>query len=115
VPTGHYNCFDDLYLSPNHNLIINGNRVRSDLLGFSRYITTESFSYYNLELPNFFTDGLFANGVYCESWCGLYTDAYNIYDSNNRIFILKMLNSFRYTYPHLSDAISDLISKIKLL
>ena len=68
---GDFVCEEDLYLSPEHGVLIDSdNIVPVKALGFQQDTTITDLTYFHLTLPNFFTDHLVANGIACESYSG---------------------------------------------
>ena len=68
---GEFVCEEDLYLSPEHGVLIDPeNIVPVKALGFHQDTTLTHFTYFHLTLPNFFTDHIVANGIPCESYAG---------------------------------------------
>ena len=68
---GEFVCDQDLYLSPEHAVLIDSDKlVPVKALGFQQDTTLTDLTYFHITLPNFFTDHLVANGIPCESYAG---------------------------------------------
>ena len=68
---GDFVCDQDLYLSPEHAVLIDSDKlVPVKALGFQQDTTLTDLTYFHITLPNFFTDHLVANGIPCESYAG---------------------------------------------
>ena len=68
---GEFVCHQDLYLSPEHAVLIDSDKfVPVKALGFQQDTTLTHLTYFHLTFPNFFTDHIVANGVPCESYAG---------------------------------------------
>lgn len=68
---GDFVCDQDLYLSPEHAVLIDSeNFVPVKALGFQQDTTLTHLTYFHITLPNFFTDHLVANGIPSESYSG---------------------------------------------
>ena len=68
---GDNSCISDLYLSKNHCLLINNVFVPVSSLKFKQCLPKDvnKIEYYNIIMPNFYTDSVIAEGVHCESLC----------------------------------------------
>ena len=68
---GEFVCDQDLYLSPEHAVLIDSDKlVPVKALGFQQDTTLTDLTYFHITLPNLFTDHLVANGIPCESYAG---------------------------------------------
>ncbi len=76
IPKGYktingFVCLEDLYLSPDHGILIDHEIiVPVKYLGLKQETTRSTLEYFHITLPNFFTDNVLANGLACESYGG---------------------------------------------
>ena len=73
IPQGtrlqNYICIQDLYLSPEHAVLVQYPYVVPIKYGPYQQEKDVDLEYYHIVLPNFYTDMLIANGLPCESLC----------------------------------------------
>jgi hypothetical protein len=71
VPVGLFDCSTEIYLSPNHGIIINGYVVPVKYMNLLQKTDLKEIEYYNLKLEDYFTDTIVAGGLITESWDGI--------------------------------------------
>jgi surface protein len=88
-------CLDDLYLSPEHAILIHSNKMVAMKYTTFQQVKLQSIHYYHIILPNYYTDTLIANGIVCESYGS--AKKYNLHDGKYRTLISP------YTYYNLIE------------
>ena len=95
TPIHSRKCLDDLYLSPEHAILIHSNKMVAMKYTTFQQVKLQSIHYYHIILPNYYTDTLIANGIVCESYSS--AKKYNLHDGKYRTLISP------YTYYNLIE------------
>ena len=80
-------CLDDLYLSPEHAILIHSNKMIAMKYTAFQQIKLQSIHYYHIVLPNYYTDTLIANGIVCESYGSAKKSMKQLHDGKYRTLI----------------------------
>jgi surface protein len=80
-------CLDDLYLSPEHAILIHSNKMIAMKYIDFQQVNLHSIHYYHIVLPNYYTDTLIANGIVCESYGSAKKSMKQLHDGNYRTLI----------------------------
>jgi len=100
IEKGMFGALQKILISPRHCVQVPGvGMVEARKLNLKQFRMSEKFTYYNLQLPNWFTDNMVVSGVTVESLAPIEISR----QINNIHIVMQMYTYLKTNYPRLSD------------